>query len=93
MGSIVREAQGLASAFVYAGASACVGTLWPVFDDTAYTLATSFYELLFSRRRVGDALCGARTTTRRKHKDGTTWAAYALYGDPAAQLRPRDTAI
>lgn len=82
-----QEAQGLASAFVYAGAPACVGALWPVFDDTARTLATSFYKLLFSRRRVGDALCEARMTARRRNGDATTWAAYALYGDPAYQLR------
>jgi hypothetical protein len=86
-GSVVQQAQGLASAFVYGGAQACVGALWPVFDDTARTLATSFYELLFGRRRVGDALCEARARCRAMDTDLTTWAAYALYGDPAYRLR------
>jgi len=84
---IVARAQGLASAFVYGGAQACVGTLWPVFDDTARTLAASFYTRLLTRQRVGEALCEARATSRTLHTDRLTWAAYALYGDPLYRLR------
>jgi hypothetical protein len=84
---IVARAQGLASAFIYGGAQACVGTLWPVFDDSARALATSFYTQLVARQRVGEALREARAIGRDKHGDRLTWAAYALYGDPLCRLR------
>lgn len=84
---IVARAQGLASAFVYGGAQACIGTMWPVFDDTARNLAASFYTKLLTRQRVGEALCEARATSRKLHTDQLTWAAYALYGDPLYRLR------
>jgi CHAT domain len=84
---IVARAQGLAWAFIYGGAQACVGTLWPVFDDSARDLATTFYSRLVARRRVGEALCEARATSYDKHGDRLTWAAYALYGDPLCRLR------
>jgi hypothetical protein len=85
---IAARAQGLAWAFIYGGAQACVGTLWPVFDDSARDLATTFYSrLVVARRRVGEALCEARAISHDKHGDRLTWAAYALYGDPLCRLR------
>jgi len=84
---IVARAQGLASAFVYGGAHACVGSLWPVFDDTARDFAVSFYDLLFHRHRVGQALAQARQQSRALNRDRLTWASYALYGDPLHRLR------
>jgi hypothetical protein len=86
MKGIVAQAQGLASAFVYGGAHACVGALWPVFDDTARQLAATFYTRLLARRRVGEALREARLANRNAHTDRVTWAAYALYGDPLYRL-------
>ena len=91
-GLIVARAQGLASAFIYGGAQACVGTLWPVFDDSARDLATSFYSQLVARQRVGEALREARRTSHDKHGDRLTWAAYALYGDPLCRLREAGSA-
>ncbi|GAB4100725.1 hypothetical protein GCM10028789_28900 [Sinomonas halotolerans] len=86
-GSTIARAQGLASAFVYGGAQACVGALWPVFDDTAAQLAVRFYsELIEKRQRVGEALRRAREEVRTSQQDGITWAAYALYGDPSYYL-------
>ena len=84
---IVARAQGLASAFVYGGAHACVGSLWPVFDDTARDFAVSFYDRLFHRQRVGQALAEARLQSRATNLDRLTWASYALYGDPLYRLR------
>ncbi len=83
----VAQAQGLASAFIYGGAQACVGALWPIFDDSARALAVSFYTGLLARQPVGEALCNARELSRTKHSDRLTWAAYALYGDPRYRLR------
>jgi CHAT domain-containing protein len=84
---VVARAQGLAAAFVYAGAHACVGSLWPVFDDSAQAFAASFYESLFRRDRIGDALSEARCRSRTASTDRLTWASYALYGDPLHRLR------
>lgn len=86
-GSTVAQAQGLGSAFVYGGAQACVGSLWPIFDDTAADLAVTFYEhLIDKRQRVGEALRLARQRSHDAKGDAITWAAYALYGDPAYRL-------
>jgi hypothetical protein len=84
---LVARAQGLASAFVYGGAHACVGSLWPVFDDTARDFAVSFYDRLFHRQRIGEALAQARQQSRERNLDRLTWASYALYGDPLYRLR------
>ena len=87
IGSIVAQAQGLASAFVYGGAQACIGTLWPVFDDTAAALSVEFYKQLIEKhQRVGEALRRARIHSRQQKQDQITWAAYALYGDPSHRL-------
>jgi CHAT domain-containing protein len=86
-GSTLAQSQGLAEAFVYGGAQACVGSLWPVFDDTARAFAREFYGRLVEKsERVGEALRLARLECRDQHKDKVTWAAYALYGDPAYRL-------
>lgn len=86
-GGTVAQAQGLGSAFVYGGAQACVGSLWPVFDDTAAEFAITFYENLIARRqRVGEALRLARLRSFEARTDAITWAAYALYGDPGYRL-------
>lgn len=85
--STVAQAQGLGAAFVYGGAQACVGSLWPVFDDTAADFATTFYDQLIARhQRVGEALRVARQRSFEARKDAITWAAYALYGDPGYRL-------
>jgi len=86
-GGIVAQSQGLAAAFVYGGAQACVGSLWPVFDDSARAFANEFYaQLIKDSKRVGEALREARRKSRENQKDRITWAAYALYGDPAYRL-------
>jgi CHAT domain-containing protein len=84
---IAMQAQGLASAFIYGGAQACVGAMWPIFDDSARALAVAFYQALLARQPVGEALCAARAFSRGKHSDRLTWAAYTLYGDPRFKLR------
>jgi hypothetical protein len=83
---IAAEAQGLAAAFIYGGASACVGSLWPVYDDTAARFAIVFYNALFEGNRIGEALRLARQQVREGYRDRVTWASYALYGDPTVRL-------
>jgi len=87
-----EETQGLASAFIYGGASVCVGSLWPVFDDTAAELAAHFYQRLLEGHMVGQALRLARLSVKDHPGDQVTWAAYALYGDPRYRLPFRPVA-
>lgn len=81
--------QGLAAAFLYGGAPACVGSLWPVRDDSAHQLAVTFYNKLFYGTRVGEALRSARYEQYDAATDRFTWASYALYGDPTFRLQQR----
>jgi CHAT domain-containing protein len=83
---LAEENHGLASAFIYGGAAACVGALWPVHDDTAVDLAVSFYDHFLSGGRVGEALKKARARSRQTSPDRVTWASYALFGDPTYSL-------
>jgi CHAT domain-containing protein len=81
-----EQTQGLASAFNYGGAQACVGALWPVYDDTAAEFAVEFYQAFFEGNRVGEALRLARQKIRAERPDHITWASYALYGDPTFRM-------
>ncbi|RSM88692.1 CHAT domain-containing protein [Kibdelosporangium aridum] len=81
-----QEHKGLASAFVYGGASACVGALWPVYDDLAAEFARNFYENLLGGAVVGEAIRDTREKARARDAAHITWAAYALYGNPTTRL-------
>ena len=83
---LAEENHGLASAFIYGGAAACVGALWPVYDDTAVDLAVNFYDHFLSGGRVGEALRKARKCSVQDSPDRVTWASYALFGDPTFSL-------
>jgi hypothetical protein len=83
---LAEENHGLASAFIYGGAAACVGALWPVYDDTAVDLAVNFYDHFLSGGRVGEALRTARERSVKDSPDRVTWASYALFGDPTFSL-------
>ena len=87
-GYLAKPAEGLASAFVYGGAPACIGALWPVYDQGAADFAVEFYNRLLEGNRVGQALRLAREEIRRQRPDEITWASYILYGDPTFQLAP-----
>src|SRR3954447_333827 len=52
--------NGLAAAFLAAGAEAYLGHFWPVDDWDAATFATTFYKALFERVNVGGAVLEAR---------------------------------
>ncbi len=75
--------EGLASAFVYGGALACVGATWPVRDDIAAEFAVAFYSMALEGRSLGQAVLEARRHTAVEFPDDPSWAAFVLYGDPA----------
>ncbi len=76
------QAEGLASAFIYGGAVACIGSLWPINDVPAAAFATSFYKYVLEGNMIGEAMRLARCDVRRAHRDDATWAAFVLYGNP-----------
>jgi CHAT domain-containing protein len=79
--------EGLASAFTSAGADAYVGAPWPVFDDSAKTIARSYYEKLCSGETAGVALQLARKEASGPDRP-LTWASYVLFGKPDSRLLP-----
>jgi hypothetical protein len=80
--------EGLASAFVYGGALACIGAMWPVSDVVAADFAVSFYGQVLEGQPLGRAMLKARAHTSETFQDDPSWAAFVLYGDPAFQLAP-----
>lgn len=79
-----NELAGWAEAFLGAGAGAFIGTLWAVRDASAYTFATTLYELLKEGRTLGEAAMAARAASRKP--GDPAWLAYAVYGDPLARM-------
>jgi CHAT domain-containing protein len=77
---------GIASAFLTAGASNYLGSLWPVFDTGSRLLAESFYAAVCTGVPVGEALRRARLEAY--DRGDPTWSAYALYGCPRNRFRP-----
>jgi hypothetical protein len=89
-----RHANGLAAAFLAAGAHAYAGYFWPVTDVGANMFAGVFYENLFRRENVGLAFLDARRATVREMGDAGDLTGFSavLFGDAASSHR-RDLAM
>lgn len=83
---LLEPAEGLASAFLYGGALACIGSLWPIYDKPAAEFALEFYRKALEGYMLGEAMRLARVEIKRQHPDQVTWAAFALYGDATFRL-------
>ncbi len=85
-GKVLSLGSGWPQAFLEVGASAFIGPLWSVQDESARDAATHFYGELSAGKSLGEAL----QTMRRKWLDGgsVTFLAYTLYGDPTAKVVP-----
>lgn len=79
-------AEGLASAFLYGGALACIGSLWPIFDRSAEQFAIRFYQYVLEGNLVGEAMRLARVDIKQEFPEDITWASFVLYGDPTFGL-------
>jgi hypothetical protein len=66
--------------FLGSGASAFIGTLWSVSDDTALKFAQELYTELSKGVTIGEAVRVARKTCK-KFGD-PSWLAYEFYGQP-----------
>ncbi len=77
---------GLASAIVTAGVKHFVGSLRAVPGSGGFQFAHEVYRHLATGQSIGVAVREARREAARRHgKAQLTWAAYVLYGDPAAR--------
>lgn len=93
---------GLAAAFIRAGASCYISSLWSIDDRDAAAMAVSYYQALLTQPDATDGE-GARPrlqvpigeclrrAKREQARDGTVaWASLVLYGDPTMTLAAAD---
>lgn len=73
---------GLNRAFIYAGASFVIASLWTVDDKATSLLMKTFYSHLKRGRSKAAALQAAQIATRRKYPHPYYWAGFVLTGDP-----------
>lgn len=74
------EMVGLVRAFLVAGASRVLASLWPVDDEVTAVFMTSFYRALMCGRAPAAALRQAQADTRSLYTHPYFWAAFTLYG-------------
>jgi CHAT domain-containing protein len=77
--------QGWATKFLDAGASAFIGTLWSVNDETAFNFVKDFYNQLVAGTSLGESVKNARN--KCKQQGDTSWLAYQLYGHPNSKFK------
>ena len=75
------EIVGLNRAFIYAGASTVIASLWRVDDQATSLLMRSFYTHLKLGRGKAEALRMAQSETRRQYANPYYWAAFVLTGE------------
>ncbi len=87
------HSNGLAAAFIAAGASAYAGYFWPVTETGASLFTKAFYRTLFERENVGLAFLEARKYVVRELGEVGDLSGYSaiLFGDAASEHR-RDLA-
>jgi CHAT domain-containing protein/tetratricopeptide (TPR) repeat protein len=74
-------------AFIYAGASTVIASLWTVDDQVTGLLLRSFYVHMKRGMSKAEALRAAQSETRRQYPNPYYWAAFVLTGD-AGLSRP-----
>ena len=83
IGEYVSRMIGLAEAFIVAGVSNMVGTIWPVLDRDAGQFAAAFYRAA-ATAPIGEAIVRARNAL---HENGRpSWLNYIHYGDPDSSV-------
>jgi len=76
---VPHESLNLAAAFQFAGYRHVIGTLWPVSDPFAPSMATEFYRLV-ADHDPGQALRLAVMQARRGEPNPFFWAGYGHFG-------------
>ena len=87
--SNASQSNGLAAAFIAAGASAYAGYFWPVTDTGASLFTKRFYDTLFGRENVGLAFLAARKYVTQELGEVGDLTGYSaiLFGDAASEHR------
>jgi CHAT domain-containing protein/tetratricopeptide (TPR) repeat protein len=80
---------GLGRAFLQAGATAVVGSLWPVRDDEGRRLLTAFYDHLRHGEPLAAALAKAQCHCADQGLPAAAWAGFVVLGD--GSCRPIST--
>ncbi|MCP4402987.1 MAG: CHAT domain-containing protein, partial [bacterium] len=75
---------GLTRAFMYAGTSSVIASLWKVNDRATQELMTVFYKQLKRGKSKAEALQVAQAKIRKKYRHPYYWAGFVLSGDPGA---------
>ncbi|TFI52887.1 CHAT domain-containing protein [Mastigocladus laminosus UU774] len=71
---------GIARAFIAAGATNVIGTLWCVSDQFTVKFMTEFYYQLQITSDAASALRQAALEIKKKHPNSKDWAAFTLIG-------------
>ena len=74
------EVVGLFRAFLIAGASRVIASLWRVDDRTTASFMTAFYRALYDGARPAAALNAAQRVVMQAHPHPYYWAPFVLYG-------------
>ncbi|CAD5374301.1 CHAT domain-containing protein [Rubrivivax sp. A210] len=74
------EMVGLVRAFLVAGASRVLASLWPVDDQLTAAFMARFYGALRQGQCPAQALRSAQLATRAEHPHPYMWSAFVLYG-------------
>ncbi|KYC44035.1 hypothetical protein WA1_02510 [Scytonema hofmannii PCC 7110] len=77
--------QTWASAFIRAGCSGFIGSLWAVEPSVEAAFMSCFYNRLWAGASLGEAFYTSRQLARAAAPDSLDWLAYVLYGDPMAR--------
>ena len=88
--SIGKEMTGnssLASCYLKAGVSACIGTIWTVSDIGSAEFASNVYRYLLFGSTIGEAMLRSKRNSFKKwgYQD-MVWSSFLLFGDPTLKL-------
>jgi formylglycine-generating enzyme required for sulfatase activity len=81
----LTSVDGLASAFIKAGAGAFIGAQWDLRDEQACWFATWFYRQLFAGVAIGEAVSNARLELRSRFPESNAWLAFTVFAHPLAR--------
>lgn len=81
---------GLSRAFLAAGASSIVVSLWAVPDETTVELMTAFYRSVLGGADKAQALRDSMLAIKKKFPVPLAWAGFALMGEPTVSAVLRD---
>ena len=80
--------MGLARSFFQAGATAVVGSLWPLRDDEAEEITSRFARFLGDGHTVGEALALTRRESIRAGAPTGEWAGFVAIGTAECRVGP-----